>query len=389
MMPGFLLRTDLNMSALVICAVMFIAGLRTGEKHAAHNRLFRLLILSTSLLLALEAACWVVEGRAGSVCYLLNYAGELSIYLLTPIPPLIWAFYVNVQLLHDKRRLKQAAVLLSVPAAVSALLTITSPLTGAMFTISSANVYQRGPLFAVLAAAAFLPITYSLMMCIIYRTKMSRHMFVPLSLFAVPPVIGAVLQIIFYGTTLIWSSITLSLFIIHASIQSRQYNIDHLTGVFSRHPLDNVLHDRITTARGTGRRFACIMLDIDDFKHINDSCGHVAGDEALKDAAAILRDCIHSDDILARYAGDEFIVVMDTPSLAAPRQVIERIGKSTEAFNRSGIKPYSLSFSAGAAVYEPGSGMDLSGFLKHVDTLMYQDKKRKKASPVFFPVPVL
>ena len=384
----YYLRIDLNAASLAICAVMYIVNSRANDKHMIHNRLFRALILMTALMLVLEAGCWLVEGRAGSLPFLLNYTGEMLIYLLTPLPPLIWALYVNVQLLHDIRKLKRAAVILSIPVAVSALLTLTSPFTGAMFTISSANIYQRGSLFAVVPVVSFLPIVYSFIRCIIYHKRISRQVFAPLSLFTLPPVIGAVLQIAFYGTTLIWSSITISIFIVHASIQSRQHNIDHLTGVFSRHPLDNVLNDRIASARA-GHAFACIMLDIDNFKHINDTCGHVVGDEALKDAAAILRTCIRTGDFLARYAGDEFIIVMDAADPHAYRQVLDRIRQAADAFNRSNGKPYALGFSAGAAEYEPGSGMDRSVFLAHVDALMYQDKRIKKATPAFFPVPVI
>ena len=151
--------------------------------------------------------------------------------------------------------------------------------------------------------------------------------------------------------------------------------MDHLTLVFERRPLDSYLIDRIRASR-SGRHFALIMLDIDDFKSINDRFGHVAGDEALKDAAQILKSCVRSGDFLARYAGDEFVIVLDTGNFLVPEQMVERIRECTVAFNSGSHKPYSISFSAGFAVYDPALSLD--SFISQVDALMYRDKSSRK-----------
>ncbi len=378
-------RIDLNLVALVVCAGMVIASLRASEKRMIHNRLFRWLILSTSLLLALEILCRIAEDRPGQFAYIVHLTGGMLICLLTPLPPLLWALYSHYQLLHDVRRLKRAARALSIPVGVSALLTLSTPFTGLMFAIGGGSTYQRGPLFPVLIAVSFLPIVFSIVTCIVYRRRTLPRLVVPMLLFALPPVVGAVFQTFFYGITVLWSSFTVSIFIIHASVQSHQHNLDPLTGVFGRRQLDNYLNDRIYAAQkchGTG--FACIMLDIDGFRKINDTHGHAAGDTALRDAAAILKTCIRSGDFLARYAGDEFLIVLDTASPDALKKAVKRIHQRTGDFNRTGGKPYSLSFSIGAALYDPSARLSREDFLAHVDALLHNDKNKKKASRAFF-----
>lgn len=378
-------RIDLNLVALVVCAGIYAASLRISEKRIIHNRLFRWLILSVSLLLALEILCWIAEGRPGRFAYIFHLAGAMLICLLTPLPPLLWALYSHYQLLYDVHRLKRTAMAFSIPVGATALLTLSTPFTGLMFAIDGGSIYHRGPLFPVLIAVSFLPIAFSIVSCIVHRRRTPPRMLVPMLLFALPPVVGAVFQISFYGVTMLWSSFTVSIFIIHVSVQNRRYNLDHLTDVFNRHSLDNYLGARISAAQnGRGAGFACIMLDIDGFRKINDTHGHAAGDTALRDAAAILRSCIRSGDFLARYAGDAFTIVLDTASPEALQKAVERIHQRTGDVNRTGGKPYSLSFSIGAALYDLSARLSREAFLAHVDALLHNDKNKKKASRAFF-----
>jgi diguanylate cyclase (GGDEF)-like protein len=370
-----LLRIDLNIFCLAICLVMLAASLRMADRRMVHNRLFSAIILSTSVLIALECLSWAVDGQPGAWARTANYAIEMAGFVLASVPPLLWSMYASYQMFHDIKRLKRMLIVLAVPIAVNAALTLSSPYTGLMFTISSGNIYHRGPGFWIMAGVCYLTIVYTALCSLINRRRISNRLFVPLLMFAIPPVVFSALQCLFYGLTLTWTGITLSIFIVHASLQNQQFSLDHLTRVFERRPLDNYLIDRMRTAH-RGRLFALIMLDIDDFKSINDRFGHIAGDEALKDAAAILKSCVRSGDFLARYAGDEFVIVLDTDNLSVPEQMVKRIRESTAAFNSGSHKPYSISFSAGFAVYD--RDLSLDGFISQVDALMYSDKFSRK-----------
>jgi diguanylate cyclase (GGDEF)-like protein len=120
------------------------------------------------------------------------------------------------------------------------------------------------------------------------------------------------------------------------------------------------------------------MLDINHFKAINDAYGHVVGDEALSEAAQVLRSCIRSDDFLSRYAGDEFVILLDVADKAVLEATVARIHASTAQYNKATRKPFRLSFSVGYEIYGGGCEVSQDRFIAHVDSLMYGDKYSKK-----------
>jgi len=105
---------------------------------------------------------------------------------------------------------------------------------------------------------------------------------------------------------------------------------DGLTGLYNRKKFDEILADQFARFRRNHRPFAVMMLDLDNFKSVNDSYGHVTGDEALADVAAILKQSVRDVDYVARYGGEEFVVVLVETTLDAALDVAERIRAEME-----------------------------------------------------------
>jgi diguanylate cyclase (GGDEF)-like protein len=105
---------------------------------------------------------------------------------------------------------------------------------------------------------------------------------------------------------------------------------DGLTGLYNRKKFDEILADQFARFRRNHRSFAVMMLDLDNFKSINDNYGHVAGDEALADVAVILKHSVRDIDYVARYGGEEFVVVLVETTLDAALDVAERIRAQME-----------------------------------------------------------
>ncbi len=100
---------------------------------------------------------------------------------------------------------------------------------------------------------------------------------------------------------------------------------DPLTGLFNRRALMERLNAELATMRRTGETLAFAMIDVDDFKRINDTCGHAGGDEALKTIAEILETATRETDVPARFAGDEFSLIMPRSGTDAVDAVMRRI----------------------------------------------------------------
>jgi diguanylate cyclase (GGDEF)-like protein len=143
---------------------------------------------------------------------------------------------------------------------------------------------------------------------------------------------------------------------------------DPLTGLFNRRALMERLTTELKTQRRTGESLAYVMIDVDDFKRINDTRGHAGGDEALKTIAEILRTHTRETDVPARFAGDEFSLIMPRTDRASAQAVMERIV--------TGLRAASLSASMGVAFARQGD--DERAVMARADAAVYAAKAAGK-----------
>jgi diguanylate cyclase (GGDEF)-like protein len=105
---------------------------------------------------------------------------------------------------------------------------------------------------------------------------------------------------------------------------------DPLTGLYNRRHLEERLASELAAAQRHGRPVSLLMADVDHFKAINDAHGHLAGDEALKMLAFVLRGAVRKEDVLARYGGEEFVIVARETPLEGAESLAERIRRAVE-----------------------------------------------------------
>ena len=126
------------------------------------------------------------------------------------------------------------------------------------------------------------------------------------------------------------------------------------------------------------------MIDIDDFKHINDSYGHLVGDQAIKNVASIFKHAIRDNDYVIRYAGDEFVIVLTDTSLEisykTAERIIEKVRSSQFLFNNQPIKQ---TISMGFALF-PDDANVLEGLIERADQALYLAKKRGKNNFAYY-----
>jgi diguanylate cyclase (GGDEF)-like protein len=115
------------------------------------------------------------------------------------------------------------------------------------------------------------------------------------------------------------------------------------------------------------------MIDMDHFKEINDTLGHIEGDNALRDMAGIIKNSIRHSDFAARYGGDEFILAVRAEFDI--QKLLERIHTAMENQNAKNIRPFRIEMSYGWDVYTAGS--PVNEFINRVDALMYRNKREK------------
>jgi diguanylate cyclase (GGDEF)-like protein len=159
---------------------------------------------------------------------------------------------------------------------------------------------------------------------------------------------------------------------------------DALTGLPNRTLLQDRLNQAIETARRQGRRFAVLFLDLDRFKHINDSLGHAIGDQLLQSVSQRLRDCIRHSDTISRHGGDEFVVLLAHITQAEDAALIaQNMLKALTVPHRIDQNEVHVSVSIGISVY-PDDGQDAEALLKSADSAMYYAKENGRNNYKFF-----
>jgi diguanylate cyclase (GGDEF)-like protein/PAS domain S-box-containing protein len=167
-----------------------------------------------------------------------------------------------------------------------------------------------------------------------------------------------------------------------AQLLEKQLHLDHLahhdqlTGLPNRLYLAAHLPGAIEDARRSTELLAVLFLDLDRFKHINDSRGHETGDKLLKAVAQRIKATVRAEDVVVRMGGDEFIVILK--NVRGPAEVNETAGRINEALSvpvSVDGRPLVTTVSIGVSLY-PRDGADMGELLRHSDTAMYQAKDR-------------
>jgi len=159
---------------------------------------------------------------------------------------------------------------------------------------------------------------------------------------------------------------------------------DFLTGLPNRMLLNDRIGQAIALAQRRRRKVAVLFLDLDGFKHINDSLGHPVGDKLLQSIAKRLVGCVRGSDTVSRQGGDEFVVLLsELDSVEDAAASARRMLKAVAEAHSIDLHDLHITTSIGVSVY-PDDGADAETLIKNADTAMYQAKENGRQSYQFF-----
>lgn len=154
-------------------------------------------------------------------------------------------------------------------------------------------------------------------------------------------------------------------------------NTDHLTGLNNRRHLMEVLEKEVHRAQRKDSTVALLLMDIDHFKRVNDTFGHLQGDVVLQNVAKQIQKELRSYDIAARYGGEEFVAVLPDTTLSEASNVAERIRLSIQNMHFSGsLADQKITISMGIALYVTSCPDDIDSLLRAADEALYKAKEQ-------------
>lgn len=290
----------------------------------------------------------------------------------------VWYMYVLETLGYKITR--KLALLVLTPAFIFTALNLASMKTGWIFGVTKENVYFRGPLFWLQTTAAlavlFVSFFHILIRLVNGNTQTPRKEVVKLLRFYIIPVIGTLLSIPFTGMPGTWTCAAVSIILIYLDAQDEEVVRDSLTGLNNRKMLGPVFADFVKQETPDARLFL-FMMDLDDFKKINDSLGHPIGDQALMIASKLfIRAVDGKKAMVARVGGDEFLILGFFRDIGEAGVFAQNLLDSFAEYSAREKLPFLLSASIGYRAHQPGQTLD--EFIASADEALYQVKRMKK-----------
>jgi diguanylate cyclase (GGDEF)-like protein len=363
----------LDIYSIIIILIIYFHAYRSFDKESLQDKIFMRILYSTVLMLVVDILSRF-DGKAHFIYPAINTFGNFMIFLMNPILPSLWLLYVYSEIYSDGRKINRIRFPLSIINVFNVILLIISQFYGWYYYIDSNNVYHRGPFFIIPACITIVIVFVAFVLTLLNYKRLEKKSFLSLIFFSVPPFVCIILQILFYGLSLVLNSVVFSILVVFLNIQNHGMYTDHLTGINNRKKLDVYLRSKICS-KNEDKGLSAILIDINNFKFINDTYGHNTGDHALEITAKLLKSCLNTSDFIARFGGDEFCIILEISNRSELETMIIKINSCLEKYNRSSSQPYQISLSIGYAVYDYHSHMSAEEFLKQVDLLMYEDKQ--------------
>jgi diguanylate cyclase (GGDEF)-like protein len=307
-----------------------------------------------------------MDGKPGMLAYVVVFFGNSALYLYNLIVGtgvlVLIVRHINKKISAFQRMM---VCILTVFETVLLVINIFTPI---VFAVDANNVYSRLPFYYAYIIVAFYLLAYGLYVYLAGRRKDASLRYFPVWEFIIPIILGVTIQTLFYGLSAQPVSFAVAFCSIVICLQKEYLYVDKLTGVYNRYELDRIFKHYKKSKR---EKFAAIMLDMNNFKSINDDHSHKEGDEALKSMAAVLQSVIGSEGNIIRFAGDEFVIVMGAPDEDTVENTSKQIQDALAQHNATSGKPYVLSASVGGMIFDTD---DPDYVIGRIDRLMYDAK---------------
>lgn len=365
-------------TGLVLLIAMLVSSHIRRSAPKYEFRIFTIIAKLAAIACVIDFIMFFCDGMPGTIPRILNVLGNTYCFIANPVFAISWCIFTDLKLYCSKARIKRIYKYAAIPGALMVLIAIVNAFVPIIFYVDSSNVYHRlmfSYVFYIVEAGYLI---YSVIVVKQYERRYDKVRFFPLLLMLGPMVLGCILQVLFYGVSLIWVSVAVGLTSIYMSIQNEFSYLDTLTGLYNRAYLDYLLD---LCDKDKRIRLGGIMIDVDYFKQINDNFGHSVGDEALMDVARVLMLSKPDNAVAVRFAGDEFILLIKGATEERVLSAVESIRKEVELFNETECRQYELSLSIGWTMYDHEND-DVDSFFKHMDDRMYQEKERKHAEKI-------
>ena len=368
------IQTQLSLFSVVLLIVLLFSIKKQNARKPVMNKLYIAILWTTIGIMVADAGSIFIDGvntpfgRFFLAFFIVMY------YVLHITIAILWMLYAEYTINYTIKNFRTIALWIAPIQIAVIIFSILSIQGDFIFRITSGNHYERGSYFYVIPVLTYGLILLTMLHIINLKNRIHKGDFYALLVFPIPPMIGGMIQISYEGLSLIFPGVALSLLIVYIYIQSKLTNTDHLTGLYNRREYDRMISIKLENLR-KGYVLGGILIDIDEFKKINDQFLHHVGDEALIEFSKILRQCVDENDFIARTGGDEFAIIFESKDSSMLDEIFKRLDEALNDFNEKKEHLYELHVSSGGLIFNQDEHKNLIEFFKILDQKMYEMKE--------------
>lgn len=358
---------------ILLSIITLHACFKLNRKKEANHFFFALIIL-TIIILILEICSVLLNSKDYINLIIMQKLINTLGFTLAPLIPVIAIFYTYKRINGYKKIPLNIFFLLSIPFIFNLILSLSSYYFNWIFSVSAEGLYLRGPLFIISPLTSFFYYTVHLLFLYTNRRVLGKEEIITLASLTFFPALLSVFQLYYFIYLTIWNSVGIAVIINYIFIMHDQANHDPLTGLGNR-----TIYEKYLTNYAPKNKInlSVIMMDLDEFKKINDIYGHQEGDKVLQFFAQQLETVFQEAGLPIRLGGDEFIVLLKERSKPKLEQYIKVLNNNINQYNKITGAPYQLQYSYGIAIFD-NSFTNIYEFIHHSDKLMYEAKQKKK-----------
>ena len=357
-----------NIISILLIGTLYLANRQKAE-YDRDMRLLQQMMVTIGIANISDCCVYYLAGSSNIVIKVLVFLSGSGLFLGNVMIGYLWAKFImvhmNIPFSDIRRNIYRTIGLISI---VLLVINIFYPL---VFSVSDGR-YQRGFAYIIFLIFAAFYILDSLYLYVKRVKKSGSLKLFPVHIFLIPVILGVVIQAFFVEIAITWTSIAISVAGIMTALKNEIIFTDCLTGLYNRMYLE-FLHTRACNKKDCW--VSGIMIDLNAFKQINDNYGHAEGDLALCIVADLLRKSFSEYGVVTRYAGDEFVIMLNTTDDQLIQKIIKSAKKNFVTENEKNDKPYQLSASMGYAITNL-SNETIDDFMNRIDEQMYQDKMK-------------
>ena len=357
-----------NIISILLIGTLYLANRQKAE-YDRDMRLLQQMMVTIGIANISDCCVYYLAGSSNIVIKVLVFLSGSGLFLGNVMIGYLWAKFImvhmNIPFSDIRRNIYRTIGFISI---VLLVINIFYPL---VFSVSDGR-YQRGFAYIIFLIFAAFYILDSLYLYVKRVKKNGSLKLFPVHIFLIPVILGVVIQAFFVEIAITWTSIAISVAGIMTALKNEIIFTDCLTGLYNRVYLE-FLHKRACNKKDCW--VSGIMIDLNGFKQINDNYGHAEGDLALCIVADLLRKSFSEYGVVTRYAGDEFVIMLNTTDDQLIQKIIKSAKKNFVTENEKNDKLYQLSASMGYAITNL-SNETIDDFMNRIDEQMYQDKMK-------------